>query len=133
MRKTTLLALAASAPLAFVIFRESAKLLGAVAEHRPVGPSPAVWISGLLIALLLLWTGVLLWNRREGTKRQGMSFEMVAAMAIAEAKKRPAAGSCPRCGRARISEKSPRCLYCGESFTTSAGAPEAPPAGQAKG
>jgi uncharacterized OB-fold protein len=41
-----------------------------------------------------------------------LSFEATAAIAIAEAKKRPPASKCPSCGRPRMVGAA-KCLYCG--------------------
>lgn len=123
MRKTTLAALAVTVPLVAIALRELSKLFAGLAGQSPPGPSPLLWIAGILATLLCLWVAVVLWNRAQAAKKKGgLSFEMVAAMAIAEAKKRPPAGKCARCGRPRLSETSPRCLFCGASFGSSAAA-----------
>jgi hypothetical protein len=123
VRKTTLVAIAVTVPLLIIAGREAGKLLAGLSGARqPAGPPPALWIGGILLTLVFLWVGVALWNRASVVRKGGTSFEMVAAMAIAEAKKRPAAGSCGRCGRARLSASSPRCLYCGSAFAPAAAA-----------
>ena len=125
MRKTTLVAIVVTVPLVVIAGRELAKLFAGLADGRPpAGPPPALWIAGILLTLVLLWVGVALWNRATVVRKGGISFEMVAAMAIAEARKGPPSGGCPRCGRARLSESSPRCLYCGAAFSA---APAAQP------
>ena len=124
MRKSVVVGAIATVPLAAIAIREAARLVAGASDARPAG-APLLWIFGVFVTLTLIWTGVALVGRAGRRDPAKLSFEAVAAIAIAEAKKRPPAARCPRCGRPRVVASAAKCLYCGVAW-----AAPAPAAGQ---
>jgi hypothetical protein len=123
LRKSVVAAAALSAPLLAIAAREAIRLFGGLSDPRQATVAPILWIFGVFVTLTLIWIGVFLVGRAKDRDPRRLSLEATAAIAIAEAKKRAPAPKCPKCGRARVSEKVARCLYCGEGFEDSAGIP----------
>ncbi|HET7451355.1 MAG TPA: hypothetical protein VFL12_01320 [Thermoanaerobaculia bacterium] len=115
MRKSVVFAAVASAPLLGIAVREAARLIGGMSDPKQAGAAPLLWIFGVFVTLVLIWTGVALIGRASAKDPAKLPFEATAAIAIAEAKKRPPAPKCPVCGRPRVGAGS-RCLYCRAVF-----------------
>ena len=122
MKKPVLFAAIATAPLVAIAVREAFRLVGGLSDPKQAGSAPLLWIFGVFVTLALLWSGVFLIGRATAKDSSKLPFEATAAIAIAEAKKRPPAPRCPSCGRPRVVESSAKCLYCGQKFE-SPGAP----------
>lgn len=124
MKKSVVAAAAISVPLLVIAVREAIRLFAGLSDPRQAGAAPILWIFGVFVTLTLIWIGVFLVGRtKDGDPRQ-LSLEATAAIAIAEARKRGPALKCGKCGRARVSERVTRCLYCGAEFAQ--GAPDRP-------
>ena len=113
MRKSVVAAAAISVPLLAIAVREAIRLFAGLSDPRQTSAAPILWIFGVFVTLTLIWIGVFLVGRTTESDPRRLSLEATAAIAIAEARKRAPAPKCPKCGRARVSEKVPRCLYCG--------------------
>lgn len=124
MKKGILLAAIATAPLLGIAVREAIRLFAGLSDPRQAGAAPLLWIFGVFVTLVLLWSGVFLIGRATQRDPAKLPFEATAAIAIAEAKKRPPAAKCPSCGRPRVGQ-SGKCLYCGASLEPPAG-PQTP-------
>jgi hypothetical protein len=123
MKKGILLAAIATVPLLGIAVREAIRLFAGLSDPRQAGAAPLLWIFGVFVTLVLLWSGVFLIGRATAKDSSKLPFEATAAIAIAEARKRPPAPKCPSCGRPRVGE-STKCLYCGAKVE-----PGAPPNG----
>lgn len=116
MKKSIIVAAAISVPLVAIAVREAVRLFGGLSDPRQASAAPLLWIFGVFITLTLIWVGVFLVGRAKDRDPRRMSLEATAAIAIAEARKRAPAPRCAKCGRARVSERVTRCLYCGAEF-----------------
>jgi hypothetical protein len=123
VRKSVVLAAAISVPLVAIAVREAIRLFAGFSDPRQAGAAPILWIFGVFVTLTLIWIGVLLVGRAKERDPSRLPFEAAAAIAIAEAKKRAPAPRCGKCGRARVSEKVARCLYCGAELGDEPAAP----------
>jgi hypothetical protein len=68
--------------------------------------------------------------RRYRTGEREKNFEVEARVLMAVAQKRGAPAKCPGCGKAVLSERAPRCLYCGSSLAGPGAAGQASPEAQ---
>jgi hypothetical protein len=116
VRKPVLFAAIATVPLAAIAVREAIRLIGGLSDPRQVGAAPLLWIFGVFVTLVFLWSGAFLIGRAVAKDPAKLPFEATAAIALAEAKKRPPAPRCPSCGRPRVVEGAAKCLYCGKRF-----------------
>jgi cytochrome c-type biogenesis protein CcmH/NrfF len=116
VRKSVVVAAAISVPLVAIAVREAVRLVAGLSDPRQAGAAPILWIFGVFVTLTLIWIGVLLAGRAKERDPARLSLEAAAAIAIAQAKKRPPAARCPRCGRPRVIESAAKCLYCGLVF-----------------
>jgi len=116
LRKSVVAAAAISAPLAAIAAREAIRLFAGLSDPRQASVAPILWIFGVFVTLTLIWIGVFLVGRTKDRDPRRLSLEATAAIAIAEAKKRVPAPKCAKCGRARVTERVARCLYCGAEF-----------------
>jgi hypothetical protein len=94
-------------------------------------------VATLLTVTLLLGAAVfaalgyriLTLSRRYRVGEKEKNFEVEARVLIANAKKRGAPPKCPKCGKTLLSDRAPRCLYCGAALAKTdaegATAPEA--------
>lgn len=124
MRKSIVLAAIGTVPLLGIAVREALRLIAGLSDPKQAGAAPLLWIFGVFVTLALLWSGVFLIGRATAKDSSKLSFEATAAIAIAEAKKRPEAARCPSCGRPRVIESAGRCLYCGKKFEPAGGPPK---------
>jgi hypothetical protein len=113
VKKPILFAAIATVPLVGIAVREAFRLIAGLSDPRQAGAAPLLWIFGVFVTLALLWSGVFLIGRATAKDSAKLPFEATAAIAIAEARKRPPASRCPRCGRPRVIEPAAKCLYCG--------------------
>jgi hypothetical protein len=116
VKKPILFAAIATVPLAAIAVREAFRLFAGLSDPKAAGAAPLLWIFGVFVTLVLLWSGVFLIGRASEKDPARLPFEATAAIAIAEARKRPPAPSCPSCGRPRVVESAGKCLYCGTAF-----------------
>jgi hypothetical protein len=119
MKKSVLVGGVVSLPLLAIAVREAMRLVAGLSDPQQAGAAPLLWIFGVFVTLALVWGGVFLIARAKTGDPARLPFEAVAAMAIAEARKRAPSPKCPKCARTRVSEKVARCLYCGAAFATS--------------
>ena len=119
MKKPVLLAAIATVPLAAIALREAFRLFAGLSDPKQSGAAPLLWIFGVFVTLVFLWSGAVLMGRAAPKDPTKLPFEATAAIAIAEAKKRPPAPRCPSCGRPRVVESAAKCLYCGKAFAES--------------
>lgn len=117
MRKSVVFAGAVSVPLVAIAVREAVRLFAGLSDPRQAGAAPLLWIFGVFVTLTLIWIGVFLAGKAKERDPGRLPLEAAAAIAIAEARKRAPAPRCPKCGRARVNEKVPKCLYCGAAWT----------------
>jgi hypothetical protein len=116
VKKPVLFAAIATVPLAAIAIRESFRLFAGFSDPKQAGSAPLLWIFGVFVTLVFLWSGAVLIGRATPKDPSKLPFEATAAIAIAEAKKRPPAPRCPTCGRPRVVESAAKCLYCGKTF-----------------
>src|SRR5450830_1600784 len=116
MKKAVLFAAILSVPLFAIGFREAGRLFAGLSDPRQSSPASLLWLFGIAIALGLIWISVLVIATRGRPQSGKLPFAAAAAIAMREAKKRLPAANCPRCGRARISDSVPKCLYCGATI-----------------
>ncbi|MGH9441941.1 MAG: hypothetical protein ACRD16_06670 [Thermoanaerobaculia bacterium] len=116
MKKAVVAAAALSVPLLGIAVREAAKLLAGIADPAKGSPASILWIFSIFVVLAFLWTAVYAISRGSRPASDRLPFAAAAAIAMRDAKKRPAAEKCLACGRARISDSVSKCLYCGAVF-----------------
>jgi hypothetical protein len=116
VRKSVVFAAVATVPLLAIAVREAARLFGGMSDPKQAGAAPLLWIFGVFVTLVFLWTGVALLGRASPKDPAKLPFEATAAIAIAAAKKLPPAPKCPACGRPRVGAGA-KCLYCGAIWT----------------
>ncbi len=116
MRKSILAAAVASVPLVVIAAREAIRLFAGLSDPRQASAAPILWIFGVFVTLTCLWAGVFLVGRVSAREPVRLPFEATAAIAIAEARKRPLAEKCSGCGRTRLILSASKCLYCGAAF-----------------
>ena len=116
MKKPVLFAAVATVPLSAIAVREAFRLFAGFSDPKHAGSAPLLWIFGVFVTLVFLWSGAILMGRATPKDPSRLPFEATAAIAIAEAKKRPPAPRCPSCGRPRVVESASKCLYCGKEF-----------------
>jgi hypothetical protein len=115
VRKSVLGGTIVTLPLVLIAGREAGRLVAGFSDPRRSSGAPLLWIFGILTTLVLLWTGVALVGKAQKGNRDPsrLPFAATAAIASAEARKRPPAEKCPACGRPRLIQDAVRCLYCG--------------------
>ncbi len=116
MKKGVLVAAAVTVPLLAILIRETSKLVDGFSDPERSSPASILWIFSIFVVLALLWVSVYVISKRAAPATDRLPFAAAAAIAMREARKRPPAGKCPRCGRARISDSVSKCLYCGAEF-----------------
>lgn len=132
MKKSVLFAIAISVPLALIGIRETIRTIEGIVDPARARPYSALWVLLVLAVLTLVWASVLMIHRASPELRPGkLPFEAAAAIVLNEARKRPPARKCEKCGRAQVIESAPKCLYCGEDFPAlpppAEGLPNLPP------
>lgn len=117
MKKSVLVAITVSVPLAFIGIRETVRTIEGISDPTKARPYSALWILLVLAVLTLVWASVLMIHRASPEPRPGkLPFEAAAAIAMNEARKRPPARKCEKCGRTRVVDSASKCLYCGAAF-----------------
>ena len=120
MKKSVLVAVGVSVPLLFIGVRETIRTFEGMADPTKARPYSALWILLVIAVLTLVWTSVAMIHRASPSPRPGkLPFEAAAAIAMNEARKRPPARKCEKCGRVRAIDSAPKCLYCGAEFADS--------------
>ena len=127
MRKAVLAGTVVTIPLVVIAVREAGRLIAGLSDPGRSSAAPILWIFGILVTLALIWIGILLSGRVEKRDPSRLGLDATAAIAIAEARKRPAAAKCPACGRPRLIQEGGRCLYCGERFAAAGPEPGSTP------
>ena len=121
MKKVLAAAAIVTVPLVAIGGREMSRLIAGLSDPSKSSPASILWIFTILVVLGFLWLSVYAVSRRAATSPDRLPFAAAAAIAMREAKKRPPAGKCPKCGRPRISESVSKCLYCGAPIEDGAG------------
>ena len=114
MKKAFVFAALFSIPVLWIAVREGVRYVASQSDPAHANPAALFYLLGAGMTLIPLWTGLILYARMRRRRRErGMPMDVAAAIAMEQARKRPPSRPCPSCGRPRIAEGSPRCLYCG--------------------
>lgn len=117
MKKLVLFASVVTVPILAIAVREAVRYAAAGADPSRASGSSLLFLLGAGMALIPLWTGVIIAARLRRRLAVRTPFDVTAAITMAEARKRSPAPRCPRCERPRLVESAPGCSFCGEPWS----------------
>ena len=117
MKKLVLIAAVVTVPILAIAVREAVRYAAAGSDPSQASRGSLLFLLGAGMALVPLWTGVVIAARLARRLAARTPLDVTAAVTIAEARKRPSAPRCPKCDRSRLVESAPRCAFCGEPWS----------------